>query len=145
MEEDRDVDQITDGEDIIMHIYSDKSGGTRFKVFLWFLFLFLCLHVGLKIVPLYMDYARMKDEMVVKAGVARVLKDEEILRDLENRAKDMDLPLKAENFIIQRDDEQRRMKISTMWDVEVVFLWGVYTRTFHFQPVVEERYVTIMR
>src|SRR3972149_5955556 len=105
MEEDRDVDQITDGEDIIMHIYSDQSGGTRFKVFLWFLFLFLCLHVALKIVPLYMDYTRMKDEMIVKAGVAQVLTDEEILRDLGKKAKDLALPLKAENFVLQRDDE----------------------------------------
>jgi hypothetical protein len=83
--------------------------------------------------------------MIVKAGVAQVLKDEEILRDLENKAKDLDLPLKAENFVLQRDDERRRMKISTKWDIEVVFLWGVYTRTFHFQPVAEERYMTIVR
>jgi hypothetical protein len=128
-----------------MHIHSNQSGGTRFKVFLWFVFLFLCLHIGLKIVPLYMDYSRMKDEMIVKAGVAQVLKDEEILRDLENKAKDLDLPLKAENFVLQRDDERRRMKISTKWDIEVVFLWGVYTRTFHFQPVAEERYVSLAR
>jgi hypothetical protein len=145
MEEDRDVDQITGGGDITMHIHSNQSGGTRFKVFLWFVFLFLGLHVGLKIVPLYMDHARMKDEMVVKASVAQVLKDEEILRDLESKAKDLDLPLKAENFVIQRDDERRRMKISTKWDTDVVFLWGVYTRTFHFQPVAEERFMTIVR
>jgi hypothetical protein len=145
MEEDRDVDQITGGEDIIMHIHSNQNGGTRFKVFLWFVFLFLGLHVGLKIVPLYMDHARMKDEMVVKASVAQVLKDEEILRDLETKAKDLDLPLKAENFVIQRDDDRRRMKISTKWDIDVIFLWGVYTRTFHFQPVAEERYMTIVR
>ncbi len=145
MEEDRDVDQITGGEDIIMHIHSNQCGGTRFKVFLWFVFLFLCLHGALKIVPLYMDYTRMKDEMIVKAGVAQVLTDEEILRDLGNKAKDLDLPLKAENFVLQRDDDRRKMKISTKWDIEVVFFWGVYTRTFHFRPVAEERYVTIVR
>jgi hypothetical protein len=37
------------------------------------------------------------------------------------------------------------MKISTKWDTDVVFLWGVYTRTFHFQPVAEERFMTIVR
>jgi hypothetical protein len=145
MEEDRDVDQITGGEDIIMHIHSNQKGGTRLTVFFWFVFLFLCLHVALKIVPLYMDYTRMKDEMIVKAGVAQVLTDEEILRDLGNKAKDLDLPLKAENFVLQRDDDRRKMKISTKWDIEVVFLWGVYTKIFHFQPVTEERYMTIVR
>lgn len=128
-----------------MHIHSNQKGGSRLKVFFWFVFLFLLLHVGLKIVPLYMDYARMEDEMNMKAGVAQVLKDEEISKDLENKAKELNLPLKAENFVITRDDDRRRMKISTKWDIEVVFLWGVYTRTFHFRPVAEQGYMNVVR
>jgi len=128
-----------------MHIHSNQKGGSRLKVFIWFTFLFLFLHVGLKIVPLYMDYSRMKDEMIVKAGVAQVLKDEEILRDLDNKAKDLGLPVRAENFVIQRDDDERKMKIATKWKVEVVFFWGAYSRIFYFQPVVQERYISIVR
>ena len=37
------------------------------------------------------------------------------------------------------------MKISTKWDIEKNFFWGLYTRTFHFQPVAEERYMTLAR
>ncbi len=128
-----------------MRICSNEDGGVRLKVFLWFVFLFLVTHVAFKVVPLYMDYARMKDEMIVKAGVAQVLKDEEILKDLENKAKELDLPLKAENFVLRRDDERRRMKVSTSWDVEVIFFWGLYTKTYHFQPMVEESYMTVVR
>ena len=128
-----------------MSILARKGGGTRFTVFLWFLFLFLAIHVGFKLVPMYMDSARMKDEMSLKAGLAQVLKDDEILRDLESKARELDLPLKQEDFILNRDTERRRMKISTTWDVDVVFLWGAYERTFHFHPVVEESFMTILK
>lgn len=123
-----------------MNILANQNGASRFKVFLWFLVLFLVVHVGVKVVPIYMDYFRMEDEMKVKASVAQVLKDEEILKDLENKAKDLDLPLTRDSFIVKRDTERRKMKISTKggWDVEVTFLWGAYVRTFHFEPVVEE-------
>jgi hypothetical protein len=123
-----------------MNILANQSGASRFKVFLWLLVLFLVVHVGVKVIPIYMDYYRMEDEMKVKASVAQVLKDEEILKDLENKAKELDLPLTRDSFIVQRDTERRRMKISTKggWDIEVSFLWGAYVRTFHFEPVVEE-------
>jgi len=123
-----------------MGILANQNGASRFKVFLWFLVLFLVVHVAVKVVPVYVAYARMEDEMRAKASVAQVLKDEEILKDLENKAKDLDLPLTQDSFVLNRDMERRKMKISTKggWNVEVRFLWGAYVRTFHFEPVVEE-------
>jgi hypothetical protein len=117
-----------------------EKGASKIKVYLFFVLLFLVIHAGIKIIPMYMDYSRMQDEMSTKAGVAQVVKDEDILRDLVNKAKELDLPLTDESFIIQRDIERRRMHISTKggWDVEVTFLWGAYKRTFHFDPVVDE-------
>ena len=126
-----------------MQVYLNEKGASNFKVFLFFVFLFLVVHVGIKVVPMYMDAERMKDEMTTKAGVAQVLKDDEILRDLVNKAKELDLPMTAESFILQRDSERRRMKISTQWDVEVSFLWGTYIRTFHFEPVVDEGFMNV--
>jgi hypothetical protein len=130
-----------------MGILANQNGASRFRVFLWFLVLFLVVHVAVKVVPLYMDYARMEDEMRVKASVAQVLKDEEILKDLETKAKELDLPLTQDSFVLNRDTERRKMKISTKggWDVEVSFLWGAYVRTFHFEPVVEEGFMQAMR
>jgi len=130
-----------------MSILANQNGASRFKVFLWFLVLFLAVHVAVKVVPLYIDYARMEDEMKAKASVAQVLKDEEIMRDLGNKAKELDLPLTEDSFVLNRDMERRKMKISTKggWDVEVNFLWGAYVRTFHFEPVVEEGFMQALR
>jgi len=122
-----------------------EQGSSRFKIFLFFACMFVVVHVAVKVVPMYMNATRMEDEMAMKAGVAQVLKDEDILKDLVNKAKELDLPLTAESFIIQRDDERRKMKISTKggWDVHKVFLWGVYERTFHFAPSVEEKIMNV--
>jgi hypothetical protein len=130
-----------------MHVLMNEHGASRFKVYLFFLILFLVIHAGIKVVPMYMDYEQMLDTMTVKAGVAQVLKDEEILRDLVNKAKELDLPLTADSFILERNEERRKMAIRTKhgWDVEVTFLWGAYTRDFHFEPSVEENIMTVTR
>ena len=126
-----------------MPIFLNEKGASKFKVYLFFLFLFLVIHVGVKVVRRYMDYEEMKDEMTTKAGLAQVLKDDQILLDLVKKAKELDLPLTAESFVLQRDEDRRRMKISTRWDVEVNFLWGAYIRTFHFEPVVNENFMNV--
>jgi len=128
-----------------MRTFLNERGGSRLMVYFWLLLLVLVIHVALKVVPAYMDYSRMKDEMTIKAGVAQVLKDEDILRDLVQKAKQLDLPLGPENFIIKRDDSRRRMMISSSWDVEVHFIGGYYVRTFHFDPVVEEGIMNVVR
>lgn len=130
-----------------MNILANQNGASRFKVYLWFLVLFLVVHVAVKLIPIYMDYYRMEDEMKAKASVSQVLKEEEILKDLENKAKELDLPLTQDSFVIKRDTERRKMKISTKggWNIEVTFLWGAYIRTFHFEPVVEEGIMQMMQ
>ncbi len=118
----------------------NEHGASNFKIFVILVLLFLVIHVGVKIIPMYMDAEQMKDEMSTKASVAQVMKDDEILVGLAKKAQELDLPLTAENFILQRDEEKQRMKISTKWDVQLNFLWGAYIRTFHFEPVVDESY-----
>jgi hypothetical protein len=128
-----------------MPIIGNQSGASRLKVFLVLALLFVLIHAGFKLVPMYMDYERMQDAMKMKAGLAQVLKDEEIVRDLVEKAVDLDLPLTAENFILARDQERRKMHISTQWDVKLNFLWGTYIRTFHFAPSVDENFLSVVR
>jgi len=130
-----------------MRMLMNKRGGSRFGVYLFFLLLIVVVHVCLKVVPMYMDYGKMQDEMTTKAGLAQILKDEDILRDLVAKAKELDLPLTADSFILKRDEERRKMAISTKggWDVELKFFGGYYSRTFHFEPSVEENIMSISR
>jgi hypothetical protein len=138
-------DQVICEEESDMHILTGENGASTFKTIFVLLLLFFVIHIAVKVVPMYMDYSRMKDEMMVKASLAQVLKDEDILKDLVSKAKELDLPLTAESFILKRDEERRKMMIRTQWDVDVNFLWGAYVRTFHFDPVVDEGFMSIVR
>jgi hypothetical protein len=126
-----------------METHANELGASKLKVYIFFIVLFLVVHAGIKVVPMLMEYSQMKDEMTTKASLAQVLTDEAILTDLVHKAKDLDLPLNADSFVLQRDVEQRRMKISTKWDVELNFLWGTYKRTFHFEPTVDEGFMNV--
>jgi hypothetical protein len=117
---------------------ANEFGASRVKVFFWLSLLFLIVYVGFKLAPMYFDYYRMEDEMASKASMAQALKDEEIIADLVKKAKELDLPLTEENFVLKRDVDLHRMLITTQWDVEVHFLFDVYVRTFHFAPKGDE-------
>ena len=123
---------------------SKDSGFISFKVMFVLLILFAIIHIGVKLIPLYIDAEAMKDEMVTKARFAQTVKDEEIVFELVKKAKTIGLPLGPEDFKLMRNEDTHRMKIGTAWDVTVYFFWDIYppytTRTIQFRPVVEEDY-----
>lgn len=126
-----------------MRILANVRGGSKIKVFIWFVILFVIVHVGFKLIPMYFVYSSMKDTMAQKAGLAQILKDHEIMRDLLNKALELELPLEKEDFILERDQHRRRMKIKTAWVEEVGFFWGSYIHTFHFQPEVDKSFMIV--
>lgn len=127
-----------------MYALSKDSGMISVKIIFVLLLLFIIIHVGVKVTPMYWDAEEMKDEIALKARFAQTVKDEEILSDLTKKAKELGLPLKADDFKLLRDETAHRMKISTEWDVELHFFFDVYppytVKTFHFAPVIEQEY-----
>jgi len=127
-----------------LSILSKDSGMISFKVMFILLLLFIAIHIGVKVTPMYIDAEAMKDEMVGQARFAQTTKDEEILQALTKKAKEIGLPLGPDAFKLLRDDTSHRMKISTAWDVELHFFFDVYppytVRTFHFAPIIQEDY-----
>jgi hypothetical protein len=117
-----------------------ERGSTRLSVVIWLGLLGLVIYVGYKVIPVYMDYERMKDTMFTKASVAQVMKDEDILNDLVSRAKELELPLTAEHFVVKRNEELGTMTIKTAWDVELHFFGDLYVHNIHFAPTVDERF-----
>lgn len=115
-----------------------------FKVLFMLLVLFVVIHIGVKLVPMYIDSEGIKDEMVTKARFAQAFTDADITAALAKRAKEIGLPLGPDDFKLLRDEDARHMKISTAWDVEVHFFFDVYppytVKTYHFEPIVQEDY-----
>ena len=124
-----------------MQMIGNESGVSKLKVLIIIALLGAVIHVGIKYLSVRLDFERMKDTMDIKASAAQVLKDEEILADLAAKAKELDLPLKGENFLIIRDDDKRKMIIKTAWDVEVHYFGGLCgdlcVQEYHFAPVAE--------
>ena len=124
-----------------MQMIGNESGFSKLKVLIILALLGAVIHVGIKYLSVRLDFERMKDTMDIKASAAQVLKDEEILADLAAKAKELDLPLKGENFLIIRDDDKRKMIIKTAWDVEVHYFGGLCgdlcVQEYHFAPVAE--------
>jgi hypothetical protein len=121
-----------------MIMAGNERGVSTLKIWLWLLFLGTVIYTGIKLVPPYIDSERMKDEMQIKASLAQVLKDDEIRTALVAKAKELEIPLGPESFLIERDEGNHRMKISTAWDVEVHFPYDVYVKYYHFAPVADE-------
>ena len=121
-----------------------ERGAINFKVLFCLLVFFIVVHIGIKLVPMYIDAERMKDEMAVKARFAQMLKDDDIVMDLSKKAQELDLPLGRDDFKLLRDDDNRKMKITTKWDVTIHFFYDFYppytTKVFHFEPVIQENY-----
>jgi len=129
-----------------MKMIGNESGVSKLKVLIIIALLGAVIHVGIKYLSVRLDFERMKDTMDIKASAAQVLKDEEILADLAAKAKELDLPLKGENFLIIRDDDKRKMIIKTAWDVEVHYFGGLCgdlcVQEYHFAPVAEASLTT---
>jgi hypothetical protein len=127
-----------------LNLLSKDRGIISYKLLFVLLFLFCILHISLKLVPMYIDAESMKDEMVTKARFAQAVTDNEIQSSLAKKAKEVGLPLGAEDFKLQRDDTTRRMKIVAVWDTELHFFFDIYppytVKIFHFAPIIEEDY-----
>ena len=121
-----------------MHIQGNNKGIGSVRVWICLMIGAFVIYVGSKLLPMYVDYVRMKDEMDMKASMSQVLKDDEIIAALVAKARDLDLPLGPQSFVIMRDEEHHRTTISTAWDVEVHFPFDLYVRNFHFVPVSSE-------
>lgn len=123
-----------------------EEGKSRFAVFLWLFLLFVVVHICLLLVPMYMDYWRMEDEIKSKVATAQIARpnDDELRFALSKYAKDLGLPPAAENIVVVRNEEQRILKIGNAWDVEIKFFWGICgepcVRRYHFEPSAEGNY-----
>ncbi|HTF99458.1 MAG TPA: hypothetical protein VK654_02590 [Nitrospirota bacterium] len=121
-----------------MGIAFNERGVSAIKVWFWLIVLGVIIYAGVKLAMPYFDFERMKDEMTVKARLAQVLKDDEVRQALVAKAKELELPLGPENFILQRDEAKQRMYIAAAWDVEVHFPYDIYVWSHHFNAVADE-------
>ena len=57
-----------------MSMLAKEKGMISFKAMFWLTLLFVVIHVLIKVVPMWMDYTRMKDAMQGKVNLAQIAK-----------------------------------------------------------------------
>ncbi|MDA8101221.1 MAG: hypothetical protein M0042_16500 [Nitrospiraceae bacterium] len=123
---------------------SAERGGVKISVLLIFVLLSALLHIGIKVVPLFLAEDDLKDKMAEQAALAHMIKDEAITDNLMSKAREDGIPLRPQDIRLLRNDDARSMQISAQWDVTVRFFFDFYppytTQIIKFAPVVKEHY-----
>ena len=111
------------------YIITDSNGNSKIIGIFFILVVVSAIYLSYTFLPHYLSYYSFKDTIQEKTKFARLIKDENILNDLYNKAKELNLPLEKEDIIVKR--EEGRLHITAEWEVEVEFI-GSYKKTLKF-------------
>ncbi len=111
------------------YIITDSNGNSKIIGIFFILVVVSAIYLSYTLLPHYLNYLSFKDLAGAKISAARIMKDENILNDLYNKAKELNLPLEKEDIIVKR--EEGRLHITAEWEVEVEFI-GSYKKTLKF-------------
>jgi hypothetical protein len=94
-------------------------------------------YYGIDLVRVYWKYYRLKDEMSTAALFAPTRSDTEIHRQLSAVARELELPVEATRFRIQRIPTPKSVRISTQYRVTIELPF--HHRVIQFRPDVTVR------
>lgn len=104
------------------NIITNSYGNSKIIGIFFILAVVSAIYLSYTLLPHYLNYLSFRDLAKAKISAAKVIKDENILNDLYNKAKELNLPLEKEDIIIKR--EEGRLHITAEWEVEVEFIGG---------------------
>ncbi|MBI5180036.1 MAG: hypothetical protein HZA05_01375 [Nitrospirae bacterium] len=110
-------------------IITNSYGNSKIIGIFFILAVVSAIYLSYTLLPHYLNYLSFKDLAGAKISAAQIMKDENILNDLYNKAKELNLPLEKEDIIVKREDG--RLHITAEWEVEVEFIGG-YKKTLKF-------------
>jgi len=111
------------------YIITDSNGNSKIIGIFFILVVVSAIYLSYTLLPHYLNYLSFKDLAGAKISAARIMKDENILNDLYNKAKELNLPLEKEDIIVKR--EEGRLHITAEWEIAVEFIGG-YKKTLKF-------------
>jgi hypothetical protein len=111
-------------------MYLDERGGSRVATLLYLLVAILVFYVLFKVIPPYMAYYSMDDEVSQEIGMSSINPDEVIVKDLYEKAQELGLPIDQQDIKLTRDAAS--VTIDIQWVTEVDFGYG-FKRDFAFE------------
>jgi hypothetical protein len=111
-------------------MYLNERGGSRVATLLYLLVAILVVYVLFKVVPPYIAYYSMDDEVSQEIGMSSINPDEVIVKDLYEKAQELGLPIDQQDIKLTRDAAS--VTIDIQWVTEVDFGYG-FKRDFEFE------------
>lgn len=99
-------------------------GGSRISTLLYLLVAVLIIYVVVKVIPPYMQYYSMEDEILQQARMAKINPADTIRQDLLLKADELEIDLDPGNLELAYDTNGR-LQVSMYWETTVDFGYGI--------------------
>ncbi len=106
-----------------------EKGAIRFGSLIYLLLAAGTVYIVIKIVPVYISYYQIKYAADVEAGRAHINNDEQIRKNLLEKARNLKINLRDEDIEIKRDEKEITINIGYVDDV---ILFNRYRLDFKF-------------
>ena len=100
------------------------TAGTIFLLFL----VVATAYLAIKFVPPYFHYYMLKGEVEAEAEGAHLHYDQDIIRNIKQRVKEAEMPVKEEGIILERRENE--IEISINYEVKINFFNKYYKTLF---------------
>ncbi|MFZ3065872.1 MAG: hypothetical protein WA277_11400 [Nitrospirota bacterium] len=111
------------------NIITNSYGNSKIIGIFFILAIITAIYLSYTLLPHYFNYYSFNDHAQERARFAQVMRSEDVLNNLYQKAKDLDLPLEKEGIIVK--SEGGKLHITAVWEVEVEFIGG-YKKTLKF-------------
>lgn len=114
-----------------------QRGDSRLKNFIIILISAGIVYAGYKIIPVYIDYYRVKNMFAAELNTARDMPIEFVQENVKRKIRELSLPVPENAVVVEMEDHHG--KIYATYTVVVQFPFDYYME-FTFNPFVEKEF-----
>ncbi|MBI5190445.1 MAG: hypothetical protein HZA22_07195 [Nitrospirae bacterium] len=109
----------------------DERGGSTSSSLIYLLIATIIIYGVVKLVPPYMDYYAMEDEISQQLSLAQINTQDVIYNDLKLKMDELDIPVESDTITLSRD-HKGTLTVDIYWTTTVDFGYG-FVRDFPFE------------
>jgi len=113
----------------MVKIWRNEDGNITTRTLFWLFLIVIIGYVAVKFVPPYMNYYMFKGEVDGEIQTAHVYSDQDIIKHILEKAGERDIPIEADDIILDRKESD--IAVSIRYKVDVNFFYR-YIKTLPF-------------
>lgn len=109
----------------------DERGGSTSTSLIYLLIATIVIYGSIKLIPPYMDYYAMEDEIRHQVSLAQINSQDVIYNDIKLKFDELEIPVYDDTIVMNRDDNGV-LSVDVSWSETVDFGYG-FKREFPFE------------